>query len=83
MKPIETKIEGIIPEELFEVLMYIYQQNVSGNKPTISDVIEELNISRPTARKRTQNLIDEGYIIEAVKGRSKVLQITQKGKIVF
>ena len=83
LKPIETKIEGIIPEDLFEILLYIYQQNVSGDKPTISDVIEELQISRPTARKRIQMLVDQGYIIEAVKGRSKVLQITQKGRVIF
>jgi PAS domain S-box-containing protein len=83
LKPIETQIEGVIPEDLFEVLMFIYQKNVSGDKPTISDVIDELRISRPTARKRIQNLIDEGYITETVKGRSKVLQVTQKGKMIF
>ena len=82
-KPIETKIESIVPEDLFEVLMFIYQQNLSASKPTISDVIGELNISRPTARKRIYSLIDEGYILESTKGRSKVLQITQKGKMLF
>ncbi len=83
LKPIVTKIEGIIPEDLFEVLMFIYQKNVSGDKLIVSDIVHELQISRPTARKRIQNLITEGYITTTVRGRSKVLQITQKGKMIF
>ncbi len=56
---------------------------MSSEKPTVSDIIQVLNISRPTARKRIQSLIDQGYIDETVKGRSKVHQVTQKGKIFF
>ena len=83
LKFIEAKSEGIIPEDLYEVLAYIYQQNMAGDKPTGIDIMQELHISRPTARKRIQNLIDQGYIVETVKGRSKVHQITQKGRIIF
>ena len=83
LKFVETKIEGIIPEDLYEVLVYIYQQNMIGDKPTVSDIMQELHISRPTARKRIQALIDQGYMVETVKGRSKVHQITQKGRIIF
>ncbi|MCK5409365.1 MAG: winged helix-turn-helix transcriptional regulator, partial [Candidatus Heimdallarchaeota archaeon] len=64
-------------------LVFIYQENMTGNKPKVSDVMQELHISRPTARKRIQSLIDQGYIVEIVKGRSKVHQITQKGRIMF
>ncbi|MHA1552003.1 MAG: PAS domain S-box protein [Candidatus Heimdallarchaeaceae archaeon] len=83
LKFIETKREGIIPEDLHEVLVFIYQENMTDNKPKVSDVMQELHISRPTARKRIQSLIDQGYIAEIVKGRSKVHQITQKGRIMF
>ncbi len=83
LKHIEQKEENLIPEDLFEVLMMVYQKNVSGAKPTISNIIDELRISRPTARKRIQGLIDNGYVTETTKGRSKVLQITLKGKSMF
>ncbi len=83
LKHIEEKEEHLIPEDLFEVLMTVYQNNVSGGKPTISEIIDELKISRPTARKRIQGLIDEGFVTETAKGRSKVLQVTLKGKSMF
>ena len=83
LKHIEDKEESLIPEDMFEVLMMVFQKNVSGAKPTISEIIDELKISRPTARKRIQNLIDDGFVTESSKGRSKVLQVTMKGKSMF
>ncbi len=83
MRMIESLAEATLPEELIEILEFVHKRNITGDKPSYTDIVEAFDISRPTARKRIKDLISEEYIYELTKGRSKVLGITAKGKAIF
>jgi PAS domain S-box-containing protein len=75
--------KGKLPEELLEILRFIFQQNSIGVKPSYTDVRKELRISKPTVRKRIKQLVFAGYLIEVTKGRFKVLELTEKSRNLF
>jgi Mn-dependent DtxR family transcriptional regulator len=80
---IEPRSKARLPEDLFEVLAFVYRQNTSGVKPSYSNLGKELRISKPTVRKRIKNLISSGYITESKKGMYKVIELTDKGRNLF
>ncbi len=71
---------GKMPEKLLEVLRVIYESNLGGRKPSYSDIGLETGLSKPTIRNRLRKLSNIGCVKEATKGRSKYLEITEKGK---
>lgn len=83
LKQLNNHKEELLPEEHYQLLKFIYQTNITGSKPTISDIITKLKISRPTARKRIVQLMNKDFIVEKTSGRSKLIEITPKGKSVF
>ena len=83
MRIIESVAEASLPEELIEILDFVHRRNNAGYKPSYTDIVETFKISRPTARKRIRDLINDEFIFELTKGRSKVLGITTKGKAIF
>ena len=83
MRMIESIAEATLPEELIEILDFVHKRNITGDKPSYTDIVDTFNISRPTARKRIKDLINEEFIFELTKGRRKVLGITAKGKSIF
>lgn len=74
---------SILPEHLLEILKFIYNQNIIGIKPSHRNICKELHLSKPTIKKRLLLLTSGGYIIENVKGREKVLELTEQGKTIF
>ena len=70
-------------EKQQKILRIIYEDNLIGKKPTYTVIGQELGISKPTARKRIRVLISVGYIMESVKGRNKILELTEMGKSLF
>lgn len=68
-------------EKLFAILRFVYEQNSRGFKPTYTDVGLEVGISKPTVRTRIKQLITAGYLDVVLKGNSKVLWLSDKGKI--
>lgn len=83
LKQLNNHKEELLPEEHYQLLKFIYQTNITGSKPTISDIITKLKISRPTARKRIVQLMNKDFIVEKTSGRSKLIEITPKGKSIF
>ncbi|MHA1993735.1 MAG: PAS domain S-box protein [Candidatus Hodarchaeales archaeon] len=81
--PLEPRFIAKISEEFLQILKYIFQQNGIGVKPSYSNVGETLEISRPTARKRIKNLVSRGYLVEHQTGKSKYLELSSKGEILF
>lgn len=69
-----------LAEELAELLMYVYNRNIGGEKPNLKQVTRDLSLSRNTARKRINTLRTKGLVILKEKGRQKVLEITRKGE---
>lgn len=80
---IEPMYKPNLAEHLLDILKYIYGQNIHGTKPTYTDIGRELTLCKPTIRKRIRSLISDGYIVENLKGRSKVVEITEHGKNFF
>lgn len=72
--------EGKLPEKLIDVLRFVNDSNNEGAKPSYSDLGTELELSKPTIRDRVRKLESMGYLNEMSKGRSKYLEITEKGK---
>jgi DNA-binding MarR family transcriptional regulator len=72
-----------MPETHSRMLKFIYRQNTRGIKPSYTDLIMELNSSKPTIRKHVRLLLSSGYLTETLKGRSKILELTEKGKRLF
>ncbi len=80
---IEPLHKARLPEDLRGILRFIYGQNTLGIKPSLSEIGTELGVSKPTVRKRIKLLISAGYVIKDTKGRSKVVELTEKGRGLF
>lgn len=80
---IEPRNMGKLPEDLFSILRFIYEQNTRGIKPSYTDIGKELRVSKPTTRKRLRGLILRGYMIESKRGMHKVVELTEKGRNLF
>jgi PAS domain S-box-containing protein len=80
LKPIH---ETMISSDLLDIMKYIYKRKLENVSPSYDNLIKELEISRPTARKRIISLINLGYLTEKKKGREKVFEFTDKGRALF
>lgn len=72
-----------LPDKLFDILKFIHAHNRIGKRPSHTKTSKELGISKPTAGKRIRQLIGSGYVMEAIKGKSKVLELTPEGRQLF
>ena len=68
---------------MLEILRYAFRMNNLGMKPSYSEVREELQISRPTVSKRIKHLVATGYLNETSMGNRKILELSQKGRLLF
>ena len=80
---LEPRFMAKISEEYLSILRFIFQQNNSGVKPSYSDIGNELQISRPTARKRIKHLNSVGYLSEHRIGKTKRIELSSKGELLF
>jgi len=72
-----------LSEEMMELLKFVYRQNNMGIKPTYTEIRKLLGISKPTVKKRVEFLTGKGFLTTRTKGRSKVIELTEKGWRVF
>jgi len=82
-REVESRVFVRLPEDLLEILRFIYEHNALGSKPNHSQVRQELGISKPTMGKRIKRLVNTGYVTENPRGRSKILELTYKGMRLF
>jgi PAS domain S-box-containing protein len=82
-RTIEPRSLEKIPADKLEILRFVYNKNQSGIKPAYSDIGTEFTISRPTTRKRIKTLVATGYLAEYRFGIRKVLEVTEKGRMLF
>lgn len=80
---IESRQKTRLNEDLLEVLNFIYTQNNKGVKPIYKDIGKALGLSRPTVEKRLRALNSRGYVMNELKGRTKNVELTEKGWQVF
>jgi len=76
----EPYYKSNISEDLYMILKSVQRKNIVHVDATLNGIEEELNISRPTARKRVNQLIAFGYLIEKKNGREKIYTLSDKGK---
>lgn len=72
-----------LSEDLFEVLSYVYKQNNRGIKPIYTEISKDLKISKPTVMNKVRKLVSKGYLNSKSKGRTKVVELTEKGWSLF
>jgi len=82
-KELSHKAKLRIDDDLAQILKYAYEQNLSGQKPNYNDVSVDLRVSKPTTRKRIARLVRLGLLVESLRGKSKVLETTEKGRSHF
>jgi PAS domain S-box-containing protein len=80
---IEPLYKTKLPEELFNTLKVIYEQNTKGVNPSYTLVGQHIGASKPTTRRRIRVLMSYGYVTASKKGRSKVVSLTEKGRALF
>ena len=82
-KEVELRIKPGIPEELYEILEYVHEENRRGRKPYHRDVAEKFGVTKVTAVKRLKALKSMGLLRDEKRGRYKALEITEHGKAFF
>jgi PAS domain S-box-containing protein len=75
---LEPLHKTMLSNDLVDILKHILNLNSKKVIPTYNSIFDDLNVSRPTARKRLTKLINLGYLIETKKGREKIFELTEK-----
>ena len=77
----EQKIDDLqLEETMFEILDYIQIESRRNILVSYSKIRNEFSISKVTAQKRIESLLEKGLIFSKKQGRIKTLHITDKGK---
>lgn len=80
---LQAKVILNMQDDMIKLLKFVMSQNSYGVKPSFSDVTKALKVSKPTARKNIRLLVSKGYLVKSVTGRTKVVEITEKARILF
>lgn len=78
--PIRSAAVPNLPPEMMEIIQHVYRKNMMMIRPTITDICNETHSSKPTVRKRLKQLTEANLIRVEEKGRTKIVEITEKGK---
>jgi len=78
-KDVVSRHRTELSNDLFDVLKFVYDQNMVGVKPSYGAIDKALQMSKPTLRKKMRTLRSDGYILETKKGSSKVVELTEFG----
>jgi len=81
--PLSPLHETTLPQQLFDILKFVYKQNSMKVLATYKSIGQEFSISRPTAMKRVGSLVYRGYLSEAKRGKEKTFELTEKGRNLF
>jgi PAS domain S-box-containing protein len=72
-----------LPDDMYDVLRHVYQEGAIGRSPTLTELRRDLDLSKPTLAKRVMNLVRGGYLALSTRGRTKQVELTEKGRRVF
>jgi PAS domain S-box-containing protein len=79
-RPLLSLAQPRLREDLLELLTYVAKRNEVGAKPHHKEIQKRFNITRTTVRERLNLLNEKGLIIENRRGRTRVIEITEKGR---
>ncbi len=74
---------SILRKELHDLLSFINKENSLGKTPSYAEVMNKFSISAVTSRKRINELENKRLLNVKKIGRSKTVEITEKGKEVL
>ena len=80
---VEMRGRPLLKDEFRDVLRYIYNENLLGTRPSYTEVGLGLGLSKPTTRKKLRELVFSGYLNQDLRGRTKLLEVTEKGRRFF
>jgi len=80
---VERQVGGALGEDLLEVLRYIRRENMTGLKPSYTEVAGGVGLSRPTVLVRMKRLEAAGYVVVHKTGRRKAVELTERGRRLF
>ena len=80
---IEPQDKIKLPEDMIEILKFIYKYNIKGEKPAQVDIFKGTGLSKPTIGKKLRELTRYGYITTSIKGKRKQSEITEKTRNLF
>jgi DNA-binding MarR family transcriptional regulator len=79
----KKKLSRLIPQELMDILKTIQDQNSKGVLINQAKLMKILNVTKPTMKKRLNQLIYLEYIQYETNGNNKFLMITHLGKSII
>jgi DNA-binding MarR family transcriptional regulator len=82
-KRVEPKVRSRLPEDIHEILKFVYSENRIGKYPSYKDIHEKFKITRTTARNRIKRLKTMKFLVDRKKGRTKFLEVTDEGREQF
>jgi len=82
-RDVELRYSIPLSDKLFTTLKVIYKLNLMGVRPSYGLIRKRQGISKPTVRTRITSLISGGYVVEKIKGRNKIVEMTEKGRGIF
>ncbi len=76
----EPYFRSNISEDLYKVLKVVQKRTSMHLDASLSSIEEELELSRPTSRKRVRQLLEFEFLTEVLKGKEKTYLLTDKGR---
>jgi predicted transcriptional regulator len=82
-----SRVEPLFSEnlstELMDIIKIANMKSLSMLDFGYNEIISELGISKPTARKRISSLIQQEYLKEKGTGKRRQFSVTDKGRKIF
>jgi len=78
------KLDDIkMKDELFDIISYIYEENAKNSVVSYKKLMSKCNIVYYTASKRVEQLEKEELIYTKKYGKSRLIHLTEKGKMLL
>lgn len=75
------KIEDItIEDELFDILLFIHEQNQNNSLVSFKKIMTKFNIVYYTTSRRIKHLEERGLVFTKKYGKTRIVHLTDKGK---
>ncbi|MFO8078209.1 MAG: PAS domain S-box protein [Thermoplasmatota archaeon] len=80
MLPDQMNIDITLDQKLYDLLLFIYQQNQHNMLVSFKTIGDYFSITKVTTAKRVKELEERGFIVVTKRGRMKTSHITDLGK---
>lgn len=74
------KVKTLIPKELRDILEIIKESEIRNTKTNLVTIRKRIDVTKPTLKKRIDNLLYLNYIVIEKEGNNKYIKITDLGE---